>query len=197
MLEVSLAFAKSICPLLPKKYLWTHDTWSPWLHFCFPYITLVCTIFHVGSFSGLCQIHLPAFTEEKSLNTWHLIPMTTFLFSLYNVSLHHFPRRGTNIEAATIRYCLSREKRWDQRGLTNYAQHISLELQERKCMFDSLATVFSRWYFHMFTLMKIKNSLQRFPMCTNGNTWASIKIMMWRFTCAISLSKPMMTQFTC
>ena len=36
---------------------------------------------------------------KKFLNLWHLIPMTAFLFSLYNVNPQHFPR---NIEAASI-----------------------------------------------------------------------------------------------
>ena len=44
--------------------------------------------------------------------------------------------------------------------------------------------------------MLIKNPLLRFPMWTNGYTWASIMIMMWRFTGDRSLFKPMMTQFT-
>ena len=70
MLKVSLAFAKSICPILLKEFL----------------------------------------------NAWHLILMTTFLFSLHNVNPHHFPR---NIEAASITLFIVCDERsvkinWDQ-----------------------------------------------------------------------------------
>ena len=46
------------------------------------------------------------------------------------------------------------------------------------------------------TLYAVKNPLWRFPNCTNGNTWAPIWVMMWRFKFNRSLSKPMMTPFT-
>ena len=53
---------------------------------------------------------------NKYLNTWHLILMTTFLFSLYNANPHHFPR---NIEAALITKFIVCDERsvkinWDQ-----------------------------------------------------------------------------------
>ena len=70
LLKVSLAFAKSICPLSLQKFL----------------------------------------------NAWHLILLTIFLFSLYNVYPHQFPR---NIEAASVTLFIVCEERsvvinWDQ-----------------------------------------------------------------------------------
>ena len=36
---------------------------------------------YIESYAGLNKIHLPTLYWKKSLNAWHLIPKTSFLFS--------------------------------------------------------------------------------------------------------------------